>query len=227
MSLGAEGQSGTLTVTNGLPCNEIFAHTFDKQDSLWLYTACGLIQITDKELERWWQQPNVKLRFRLFDSYDGAHPGRSYFNGATRTPNGRLWFVNNVDAQMIDPAHIPSNRLAPPVRIEGLIADRRNYSTFASVHLPPLTRDLEIRYAGLSFAVPEKVRFRYKLEHHDVDWQDPELAVKRSIPILSPESMPSVLSPATMTGYGMKKAQRSTSALRQPGTRRIGFAFLM
>ena len=167
------GTERTLTVTNGLPCNEMFAHTFDKQDSLWLYTACGLIQITDKELERWWQQPNVKLRFRLFDSYDGAHPGRSFFNGATRTPDGRLWFVNNVDAQMIDPAHIPSNRLAPPVRIEGLIADRRNYSTSASVHLPPLTRDLEIRYAGLSFAVPEKVRFRYKLEHHDVDWQDP------------------------------------------------------
>ena len=38
--------------------------------------------------------------------------------------------------------------------------------------LPALIRDLEIDYTALSLVAPEKVRFRYKLEGHDRDWQD-------------------------------------------------------
>src|SRR5262249_44945076 len=38
---------------------------------------------------------------------------------------------------------------------------------------PPLTRDLEIDYTALSFSIPQRVRFRYKLEGRDNDWQDP------------------------------------------------------
>jgi hypothetical protein len=37
-----------------------------------------------------------------------------------------------------------------------------------------LTRDLEIDYTALSFVVPQKVRFRYKLEGRDSEWQDPQ-----------------------------------------------------
>ena len=33
-------------------------------------------------------------------------------------------------------------------------------------------RNLEIEYAALSFVVPQKVRFRYKLEGRDTVWQD-------------------------------------------------------
>jgi signal transduction histidine kinase len=38
--------------------------------------------------------------------------------------------------------------------------------------LPPLVRDLEIDYTALSFVAPERVRFRYKLEGRDRDWQE-------------------------------------------------------
>jgi hypothetical protein len=41
------------------------------------------------------------------------------------------------------------------------------------LHLPPLTRDLEIDYTALSFVAPQKVRFRYKLEGRDAAWQEP------------------------------------------------------
>ena len=38
--------------------------------------------------------------------------------------------------------------------------------------LPALIRDLQIDYTALSLVAPEKVRFRYKLEGWDRDWQD-------------------------------------------------------
>ena len=41
-----------------------------------------------------------------------------------------------------------------------------------ALRLPPLIRDLQIDYTALSLVAPEKMRFRYKLEGRDRDWQD-------------------------------------------------------
>jgi signal transduction histidine kinase len=167
------GKKQTLTVRNGLPCDNVFSHVLDSHGSLWLSTECGLVEITDTELHRWWQEPKAKLRTRVLDTFDGVQPGYAYFNGAARTPDGRLWFVQYTALQVIDPSRMKINRIAPPVQIEELLADRKSYSIHQQVRLPPLTRNLEIDYTGLSFAVPQKVRFRYRLEDHDADWQEP------------------------------------------------------
>jgi signal transduction histidine kinase len=74
---------------------------------------------------------------------------------------------------MIDPNRLYKNEAPPPVQVEEVIADRKSYSAKEGLRLPPLTRDLEIDYTALSFTVPQKVRFRYKLEGHDAKWQEP------------------------------------------------------
>ena len=102
-----------------------------------------------------------------------SQPGRAPFAGAARSPDGRLWFANGDVLQMIDPGHLSGNALPPPVHVEEVIADRKNYSPGKDLRLPPLTRDLEIDYTALSFVVPQKVRFRYKLEGRDAAWQEP------------------------------------------------------
>ena len=40
------------------------------------------------------------------------------------------------------------------------------------MRLPALIRDLQIDYTALSLVAPEKIRFRYKLEGRDNDWQE-------------------------------------------------------
>jgi signal transduction histidine kinase len=84
-----------------------------------------------------------------------------------------LWFVNGQILQVLDPDHLRENVIPPPVQVENIVADRKNYSPTEGLRLPPLTRDLEIEYTGLSFVAPQKVRFRYKLEGRDAGWQDP------------------------------------------------------
>jgi signal transduction histidine kinase len=74
---------------------------------------------------------------------------------------------------MIDPGHLSGNAMPPPVHVEGVVADRKNYPLGKDLRLPPLTRDLEIDYTALSFVVPQKVRFRYRLEGRDTSWQEP------------------------------------------------------
>jgi PAS domain S-box-containing protein len=89
------------------------------------------------------------------------------------SPDGRLWFANENVLQMIDPLHLEDNPIPPPVHVEEIIADHKSYAPQDGLRLPTLTRDLQIDYTALSFVIPQKVRFRYKLEGHDADWQDP------------------------------------------------------
>ena len=55
---GVVGWSGgrqlTLTTRNGLPCDSVNGLVFDNRGSLWLYTQCGLVEITDADVQRIW-----------------------------------------------------------------------------------------------------------------------------------------------------------------------------
>src|SRR5438034_2327140 len=111
----------------------------------------------------------------VFDSSDGMR-SRSLRSGyapaAAKSLDGKLWFTGDDGVSVIDPSHLPFNKLPPPVHVEQFVADRKTYDASGQVRLPPLIRDLEIDYTALSLVAPEKIQFRYQLEGHDKDWQD-------------------------------------------------------
>jgi signal transduction histidine kinase/ligand-binding sensor domain-containing protein len=169
------GQMTLFGTDNGLPCPETFNVIRDNHGALWIYTRCGLVRIAEPEWGKWIKSPHVAVSVMILDVLDGAQAG----TGATiqpsssKAPDGRLWFVTGQSVQMLDPDRLYENALPPPVHIEDVIADRKTYSPQSNLHLPALTRDLEIDYTALSFVVPQKVHFQYKLEGYDRDWQDP------------------------------------------------------
>jgi signal transduction histidine kinase/streptogramin lyase len=168
-----QGVVTTLTTKNGLPCDEIVSAARDRHDTLWLYARCGLLAVDAAELERWWGHPDTAIRYRLFDVVDGAMPSASsYQPNVSVSPDGRLWFANDAVVQTVDPEALRPNAVAPPVLVEALRADRHDYSIAGLVNLPARSRDIEITYTALSFAMPEKVRFRYRLEGRDQEWSD-------------------------------------------------------
>jgi signal transduction histidine kinase/ligand-binding sensor domain-containing protein len=167
------GKPQILTGRNGLPCDSVNAFITDDTGTLWLYMRCGLVAIANTELQKWWGQPEAALKLRVFDMSDGVQPGLAPFQGSARTADGQLWFANGSILQTIDPDRVAYNTLAPLVHVEEVIADQKRYATGALVRLPPAMRNLEIDYTATALAVPEKVRFRYRLEGHDADWQEP------------------------------------------------------
>jgi PAS domain S-box-containing protein len=168
-----DGKKQILNSRNGLPCDFIYTLISDKTGTLWLYTQCGLVAVASDDLQRWWDHPETTLKVRTFDVFDGAQPA-IVFNqpSASLSPDGKVWFANGTVLQMVDPAHVGGNSVPPPVHIEEVTADRKRYLPAKGLGLPPSTRDLEIDYTALSFPIPQKVHFQYKLEGYDRDWQD-------------------------------------------------------
>ena len=168
-----EGKSRTFTVSDGLPCNVLYALVDDRDGNLWLYSECGLVQVSDEQLRRSWADGAGRLQpVRVLDVFDGAQGGWSPFQGAARSTDGRLWFANQTVLQVLDPAKLRDAASVPPVHIEDIVADRTRYPVQRGLTLPPGTRDLQIAYTAPSFVAPQKVRFRYRLEGHDADWVD-------------------------------------------------------
>jgi PAS domain S-box-containing protein len=177
-----DGRITTLTDRNGLPCDTVLWTMDDDDHSLWLYTACGLVRIARTQVDAWIADPQRKIQTTVFDATDGVRLRSTAPSGygprVTRASDGRLWFVTGEGVQVLDPRHISFNKLPPPVHIEQIVADHRilwqnlwNDSS-SNLRLPRLTHDLEIDYAALSLVAPEKVRFKYKLDGYDGDWQD-------------------------------------------------------
>jgi signal transduction histidine kinase/ligand-binding sensor domain-containing protein len=173
---------GTLSVMdshNGLPCSGITAALIDVSGSLWLDSAkCGYLRIPAADLANWAAHPGAQVTATSLGALDGADPG---WNGdrvqpsAARSPDGRLWFVGLSSLQMIDPGRSYKNPTPPPVHVEGLVADGKSYSPASPITLPPLTRDIHIDYAALSFVLPQRMGFRYILEGRDKGWDNPGL----------------------------------------------------
>ena len=179
-----DGRIMTLTSKNGLPCDEAHWSIEDDDHSVWLYMPCGLVRVAGSELDAWVSNPSHKLQFAMFTSSDGV-PSVGVYGSigphVIKAPDGKIWFIHKEGASIIEPRHIPYNKVPPPVHIEQITADRKNYRDSASaipldtnvrLRLPALTRDLQIDYTALSLVAPEKVMFRYKLEGYDRDWVD-------------------------------------------------------
>lgn len=169
----ASGKLTILTEKEGLPCSAVHWVIEDDRQSLWLYTACGLVRITRPHLDAWTREPARPLVRTVFTERDGVSSrsqAGSYGPKVARAPDGRLLFATYGGLSVIDPAQIPSNALPPPVHVERLIADGTSYVPSSRLQLQPLVRNLRIDFTALSLVVPEKVRFRYKLEGRDEDW---------------------------------------------------------
>jgi signal transduction histidine kinase/ligand-binding sensor domain-containing protein len=170
-----DGQITTLTGKNRLPCDAVHWSIEDGDHALWVYMPCGLVRIAHSELDAWVRDPARTVQTTIFDSSDGVESlgiYGSYGPHVTKSPDGKIWFLPRDGVSVIDPQHLPTNKLPPPVQIEQVIADRKTFGARTGQHIPPLTRDLEIDYTALSLVAPEKNHFKYKLEGHDADWQD-------------------------------------------------------
>ncbi|HEX2454679.1 MAG TPA: two-component regulator propeller domain-containing protein [Vicinamibacterales bacterium] len=170
-----DGRIATMTIANGLPCNQGQWIIEDDAASYWLYLRCGLVRIARSDMQAWAANPQRSVQATTFDRTDGVR--LSGVNKLERpmvakSSDGKLWMIYPGMLGLIDPANLPRNAIPPPVHVEQITADGTTFEAAPRLRLPPKVRDLRIDYTALSLAAPEKVRFRFRLEGQNADWTD-------------------------------------------------------
>ena len=166
-----DGNARYLTSNNGLPCDAGLAVTNDRAGSHWFYMTCGIARVPNRDIDKWWKDPTDSVLPTVFTVLDGAEP-QPVGSDPALTPDGRIWSVNLLALKVIDPMHLPRNPLAPPVYVGRMVVDHRSYNVDDAARLQHSPREVEIDYSALSYVVPERVRFRYRLSGYDTEWTE-------------------------------------------------------
>ncbi|WP_448662930.1 two-component regulator propeller domain-containing protein [Sphingomonas sp. CJ20] len=141
----------------------------------WAIGDAGIVRMASAALDRAFAAPGTALPHRVFDFRDGLNsfaqkaPGAQVALGG----DGLLWFLTRRNVVRIDPARLSTNAAPPPVMIRAVVANGLRFRDPGALRLAAGTTEMAIDYTALSLSVPDRVRFRYRLEGVDSAWIDP------------------------------------------------------
>lgn len=162
-------------VLTGEVFNGITGIASSPDGSLWLNGSKGILRMSLASLKKAVLSPEHALDYRLFDAYDGL-AGVALQEGLTATAargaDGLLWFSTSQGVAVVDPQHLEHNAIPPHVIVRGVIADDKAYPAAAAVKLPRGTNRVEIDYTATSLSIPERVRFKFRMEGADSEWRE-------------------------------------------------------
>ncbi len=173
-----QGRFATINTRQGLPNNVICHIAEDGEGHFWMSSHGGIFRVNKAELNRCADGLTASIQCLTYGRGDGL-PTLECSGGSQpagcRTSDGCLWFATSRGLVVLNPLHVRTNPLPPPVLIEDLFVDGKSVSrgtNTEALELPPGRNRLEFHYTGLSFVVPEKVRFKYRLEGLEGEWMD-------------------------------------------------------
>jgi signal transduction histidine kinase/ligand-binding sensor domain-containing protein len=173
-----EGRFATVGTREGLPNNVILSIEDDGQGHFWMTSHGGLFRVDQAELDRCTDRLIPSVNCFVYDRSQGL-PTVECSGGfqpvAGRTADGALWFPTRKGLVGVSPGTIKTNGIPPRVILEEASVEGRSISVVTNgplLRIPPGHGRLEIRYVGLYFEAPEKVRFKHRLDGLESDWVD-------------------------------------------------------
>jgi diguanylate cyclase (GGDEF)-like protein len=166
----------TATADHGLIGRAFFQILEDDQGYVWMTSDQGISRVGRADLDSLMDGGPGPLAAVQFDRADGLQAVKmTGIAKAMKASDGRLWFSTMSGAAVVDPADLVFNSVPPPVYVEAVMGDGRPLPIVDDhIEVPAGIKNLEIRYSGLSFVSPDKVRFRYRIGGYSNDWQETE-----------------------------------------------------
>jgi ligand-binding sensor domain-containing protein/signal transduction histidine kinase len=162
-----------VTQNEGLLSNEILQLLEDDRGRLWCGSTRGIFHVSKQELVNCALGKIDHVNAVMFGQSEGLEGGYCLDNFqplACKSPDGRLWFTTQRGVVAVNPAILKNNQYPPRVDITEVLVQDRPVPLGGPIRVPPGRKKLEFRFAGLSYAAPEKVRIRHQLEGVDSDW---------------------------------------------------------
>src|SRR5262245_52469475 len=91
----------------------------------------------------------------------------------TADSRGRIWLSTNGGLVMADSRRVAAGIAPALVQVEDVSADGSIVEQTPGMTIPPRPERITFGFAALSLSVPDRVRFRYRLDGYDRDWSKP------------------------------------------------------
>ncbi|HSU67237.1 MAG TPA: two-component regulator propeller domain-containing protein, partial [Tepidisphaeraceae bacterium] len=162
----------SYSVRDGLYDDDIYGIVQDQKNDLWMACSKGMFSVSRNDLLKFARREILSFASTPFSPMDALRtiectPGVQ--PAACRMDDGLVWFSTIHGVLAIDPEH--PRKLPPfPVVVEDLIVNGTSVNPMRVSRLPPGDTNLEFQYAGLSFIVPTRMTYRYRLDGFDKDW---------------------------------------------------------
>ncbi len=170
-----DGKFTVFTAKTGIFTNEIYNVLCDEQGDLWLSSPRGIGYVSRQDVDDFSTGKINAVRSKVYTVADGMKSEACFSEwqpAALKAHDGRLWFTTKKGAVMIDPKTFKRNQLMPPVIIDNVAANQEKVLPTQHISFSSSKDKFEFHYSALSFLVPERVLFKYKLEGYDDEWVD-------------------------------------------------------
>ncbi len=177
------------TSSEALPDARICGFVFDSQGNLWLATPKGVLlgRKRDVKVTIGRDQP---IHWRWAAHLDEVGPDLPGGPTSLLSRDGLPWFVVGGRVMVLNSQNASVQERPPPVyiesvRVNGLLRQgdpetrNQNPETTDRVRINPRVRTLEFEFTSPCLTLPEKARFRYKLEGFDPDWSESGSQLRR------------------------------------------------
>jgi ligand-binding sensor domain-containing protein/signal transduction histidine kinase len=167
------GRISHYTVRDGLFDDSIYAVLGDDRGRLWMACSKGIFSVDRGQLLRLGPGGASKVVstpysptdvLRTIECKAGIQPA------AFATADGLLWFSTTRGLLVLDSRNAERRFEPPPAVIEEMTVNGEQTDPSRSAELGAERNNLSFRYTGLSFVVPARITFRYRLEGFDADW---------------------------------------------------------
>lgn len=152
---------------DGLPNDFIYGIVVDEQDDLWLSTNSGLTRFN----------PRTRSVHR-YDTRDGLQSNEFNTGAYLRGHSGRFYFGGIAGLNFFHPRDIQDNPVTPQVAITGFkvfnrpVDLERLLDERGRLVLPSRDDLISFEFSALSYRMPERNRYAYRLDGFDREWID-------------------------------------------------------
>jgi len=169
------GKAHAITTREGLASDKILSLVDDRRGNLWFGTVRGEFVVPIRSLNAVADGKREQVVSHLYDENDGL--GSRQISGAAnpsalRSSDGRIWLATANGVSVLTGTRPPPLPARTPI-VERVTINGSDARLASLGALPPNTERIEFEFTGVSFVVPERIRFRYRLEGYDEGWVEP------------------------------------------------------
>jgi len=166
---------------------QILGMAEDRNGLLWIATSGHVVRVNRAKLIRDALAEEDVREFTITDGLRGTE-GVKRSRTVVSDDAGHLWFSMSRGISLIDPTRLKTNSAPAIVHVETLSTDGNAINIRDSIHVGGGGKRLTLGFSGLSLSVPEQVRFRYRLEGFEDDWNGPVTAREAVYTNLAPRT---------------------------------------